>query len=179
MDISRVRQRQMLPRLLAQLAARSGQVLNITPTAGAIGLERSTAENYVKLLEAVFLVQRLPARSTPPGVGHDPWLADREASEGACGRFRRDGLAAFEIKAGTRVSSEDMRGLRHLRPAWPAPAGSHHLLHRRVRLPPRRLDPYLATQPALVMSFPTERRGKRRRGCAPDKVTGSPLRPER
>ena len=57
----------MLPRLLGQLAARSGQVLNITPVAGAIGLERSTAENYVKLLEAVFLVHRLPAWDTTLG----------------------------------------------------------------------------------------------------------------
>jgi uncharacterized protein len=31
MDISRVRQREMLPRLLGQLAARSGQVLNMKP----------------------------------------------------------------------------------------------------------------------------------------------------
>ena len=54
-------------RLLGQLAARSGQVLNITPVAGAIGLERSTAENYVKLLEAVFLVHRLPAWGTTLG----------------------------------------------------------------------------------------------------------------
>jgi predicted AAA+ superfamily ATPase len=50
MDISRVRQREMLPRLLGQLAARSGQVLNIAAAAGAIGLDRSTAENYTKLL---------------------------------------------------------------------------------------------------------------------------------
>lgn len=67
MDISRVRQREMLPRLLSQLAARSGEVLNIAAVAGAIGLERSTAENYVKLLEAVFLadadMRTLPARS--------------------------------------------------------------------------------------------------------------------
>ena len=67
MDISRVRQREMLPRLLAQLAARSGQVLNIAATSGAIGLDRSTAENYVKLLEAVFLIHRLPAWGTTLG----------------------------------------------------------------------------------------------------------------
>ena len=81
MDISRVRQREMLPRLLGQLAARSGQVLNLTPVAGAIGLERSTAENYVKLLEAVF--SRLP----PPVVGHDPRLPGCQASQGAYGRL--------------------------------------------------------------------------------------------
>src|SRR6185437_6214086 len=67
MDISRVRQREMLPRLLGQLAARSGQVLNIAAAAGAIGLDRSTAENYTKLLEAVFLIYRLPAWGTTLG----------------------------------------------------------------------------------------------------------------
>src|SRR5580700_6791249 len=41
MDISRVRQREMLPRLLGQLAARSGQVLNIAPVAGAIEIGRA------------------------------------------------------------------------------------------------------------------------------------------
>jgi hypothetical protein len=44
MDISRIRQREMLPRLLGQQAARSGQVLNITPVAGAIGLDRSPSQ---------------------------------------------------------------------------------------------------------------------------------------
>jgi uncharacterized protein len=67
MDISRVRKREMLPRLLGQLASRSGQVLYTTAVAGAIGLEQSTAENYVKLLEAVFLVHRLPAWGTTLG----------------------------------------------------------------------------------------------------------------
>jgi predicted AAA+ superfamily ATPase len=67
MGISRVRQREMMPRILARLAARSGQVLNVAPVAGALGMDRSTAENYVKLLEAVFLVRRLPAWGTTLG----------------------------------------------------------------------------------------------------------------
>lgn len=46
LDISRVRQREMLPRLLGQLAARSGQVLNMAAVSGTIGLEKSTTENY-------------------------------------------------------------------------------------------------------------------------------------
>src|SRR5271165_1527667 len=50
LDISRVRQREMLPRLLGQLAARSGQVLNMAAISGTIGLEKSTTENYIKLL---------------------------------------------------------------------------------------------------------------------------------
>jgi predicted AAA+ superfamily ATPase len=67
LEISRIRQREMLPRLLGQLAARSGQVLNIGAVGGAIGLEKSTTENYIKLLEATFLVQRLPAWGTTLG----------------------------------------------------------------------------------------------------------------
>jgi predicted AAA+ superfamily ATPase len=176
MDISRVRQREMLPRLLGQLAARSGQVLNISAVGGAIGLDRSTAENYVKLLEAVFLIYRLPAWGTTLGsriVKHPKvhmtdsgvmaWLLSlspqkiEQAAPAtltvyghlletfavgevlkqvswsdapvAVGYFRTEAgdevdlllerddgqVVAFEIKAGTRVSGEDLRGLRLLK----------------------------------------------------------------
>jgi predicted AAA+ superfamily ATPase len=176
MDISRVRQREMLPRLLGQLAARSGQVLNIAAAAGAIGLDRSTAENYTKLLEAVFLIYRLPAWGTTLGsriVKHPKvhltdsgvmaWLLNLTPQKIAqavpatlteyghlletfavgeilkqtswsdapvtIGYFRTEAgdevdlvlerddgqVIAFEIKAGTRVSSEDLRGLRLLK----------------------------------------------------------------
>jgi uncharacterized protein len=66
-EISRVRQREMLPRLLKVLASRSGQVLNIAAVADAVGMEKTTAENYLRLLEAVFLIQRLPAWGTTLG----------------------------------------------------------------------------------------------------------------
>ncbi|HUZ24508.1 MAG TPA: ATP-binding protein [Streptosporangiaceae bacterium] len=176
MDISRVRQREMLPRLLSQLAARSGQVLNISPAAGAIGLDRSTAENYVQLLEAVFLIYRLPAWGTTLGsrtIKHPKvhmtdsgvlaWLLNltpQKIAQAApatlteyghlletfavgeilkqvswsdapvsAGYFRTEAgeevdlvlerddgqVIAFEIKAGTRISSEDLRGIRLLK----------------------------------------------------------------
>jgi uncharacterized protein len=176
MDISRVRQREMLPRLLSQIAARSGQVLNISPVAGAIGLDRSTAENYVRLLEAVFLIYRLPAWGTTLGsrvVRHPKahltdsgvmaWLLSLSPEKiaqaapatlteyghlletfavgeilkqvswsdapVAAGYFRTEAgdevdlvlerddgqVIAFEIKAGTRVRSEDLSGLRLLK----------------------------------------------------------------
>ncbi|GLY97766.1 hypothetical protein Acsp02_50200 [Actinoplanes sp. NBRC 103695] len=67
LELSRVRQREMLPRLLRVVAARSGQILNIASTASAVGMEKSGAENYLKLLDAVFLVQRLPAWGTTLG----------------------------------------------------------------------------------------------------------------
>jgi predicted AAA+ superfamily ATPase len=53
--------------LLNVLAARSGQALNISATADAVGMEKSSAENYLRLLEAVFLIQRLPAWGTTLG----------------------------------------------------------------------------------------------------------------
>ena len=176
LDISRVRQREMLPRLLGQLAARSGQVLNMAAISGTIGLEKSTTENYVKLLEAVFLVHRLPAWGTTLGSritrhpkvhlvdsGVMAWLLSltpqkiTQATPAAlteyghlletfaageilkqaswfdapvtAGHFRTevgdevdlvlerdDGqVIAFEIKAGSRISGEDFRGLRQLK----------------------------------------------------------------
>jgi predicted AAA+ superfamily ATPase len=64
MDLTRVRQRRQLPLLLSQLASQTAQMLNIAKAAATIDMEKSTAENYTKLLEAVFLVQRLPAWGT-------------------------------------------------------------------------------------------------------------------
>lgn len=74
MDLSRVRQRRALPLLLRRLASQTGQVLNIAAAAQTVGIERSTAENYTKLLEAVFLIHRLPAwgRTTRSRVGASP-----------------------------------------------------------------------------------------------------------
>jgi predicted AAA+ superfamily ATPase len=63
LDIRRVRQREVLPRLLRLLVAQTAQVLNVTKAANQIGtgIAVSVAEDYARLLEAVFLVHRLPA----------------------------------------------------------------------------------------------------------------------
>jgi uncharacterized protein len=184
LELARVRQRQQLPRLLRQLASQTGQVLNIATAAAQIGMEKSTAENYTKLLEAVFLVHQLPAWGTTLGsrVGAAPkihvvdsGLAARllrlteaklaTASASALTEFghlletfvvgevnkqldwmeepltrghwrthdgdevdlvveRGDGkAAAIEVKAGSRVPSGDVDGLRKLRRRL----GSHFL----------------------------------------------------
>ena len=176
LDISRVRQREMLPRLLGQLAARSGQVLNMAAISGTVGLEKSTAENYIKLLEAVFLIYRLPAWGTTLGSrvtkhpkvhlvdsGVMAWLLSltpqkiAQAAPAAlteyghlletfavgeilkqaswsdapvtAGHFRTEAgeevdlvlerddgqVIAVEVKAGSRISGEDFRGLRQLK----------------------------------------------------------------
>jgi predicted AAA+ superfamily ATPase len=176
LDISRVRQRAVLPRLLKESAARSAQILNVAAIGGTVGLEKSTAENYTKLLEAVFLIHRLPAwgttlgsriakqpkvhlvdsgvmawllNLTPPKIaqsapatpteyGHlletfavgeilkqvswsdapvtvSHFRAERGAEVDLVVE-RDDGqVCAFEIKAGTRIGSEDLRGLSLLR----------------------------------------------------------------
>ena len=46
LDIAKVRQREALPRLLRQLAAQTGQMLNISKAGQAVGLESSTANRY-------------------------------------------------------------------------------------------------------------------------------------
>ena len=74
LELTRVRQRRQLPLLLGQLASQTAQVLNIAKAATAIGMEKSTAESYTKLLETVFLVHQLPAWGTTLGsrVGAAP-----------------------------------------------------------------------------------------------------------
>jgi hypothetical protein len=60
-ELSRIRQRRALPGLLSRLAGQTAQMLNMASAAESVGLKADTAENYTKLLEAVFLVHRLPA----------------------------------------------------------------------------------------------------------------------
>ena len=60
-DLSRVRQRSLLPRLLRRLAAQTAQVLNVARAADELSMDHATAEDYAKLLEAVFLISRIPA----------------------------------------------------------------------------------------------------------------------
>lgn len=63
-SLSKIQQKDALPKLLARLAGQTGQVLNISAAAGAVGLVPRTAENYTRLLEDVFLLRRLPAWGT-------------------------------------------------------------------------------------------------------------------
>lgn len=67
LEISKIRQRASLPRLLRRLAAQTGQILNMAEAARTVRIEPSVAESYTKLLETVFLLQRLPAWGTTLG----------------------------------------------------------------------------------------------------------------
>ncbi len=63
-EIAKVRRRVVLPRLATAAAARTAQLLNVADIARDLGLDRSTTEDYLRLLEAVFLHHVLPAWGT-------------------------------------------------------------------------------------------------------------------
>ncbi len=63
-EVSKIRQRERLPSLLQRLAGQTGQVLNVATAAQAARMDSETSESYLRLLEVVFLVQRLPAWGT-------------------------------------------------------------------------------------------------------------------
>lgn len=61
LELGRIRERQALADLLNLLAAQTGQILNVTKASEAIGVSRAATEGYLRLLEDLFLVVRLPA----------------------------------------------------------------------------------------------------------------------
>lgn len=61
LELSRIRQRQAMIDLLTHLAAQTGQLLNISKAAEAVGVDRKTAEAHLRLMEDLFLLVRLPA----------------------------------------------------------------------------------------------------------------------
>lgn len=112
------------------------------PAAGAAaGLKKRTADNYVKLLEALFLVYRLPAwgktlraraAALPKLHVVDSGLAARLLRLTTSKLARRDATAlqqfghlletfavgsviAFEVKAGSRIDRRGLGGLRTIR----------------------------------------------------------------
>lgn len=63
-ELSSIRQREKMPSLVARLGGQTAQVLNVARVAADVGIEPSTAEHYVRLLEAAFVLHRLPAWGT-------------------------------------------------------------------------------------------------------------------
>ena len=60
-EISRIRQGDLLPKLLHRLTGQTAQVLNVNGAGRDVGLDHTTAEDYTRLLEKVFLIERLPS----------------------------------------------------------------------------------------------------------------------
>lgn len=63
-ELRDVRQAAVLSSFLRRLTSQSAQVLNVAAASRAEGLTPTTGEDYTRLLEAVFLVHRLPAWGT-------------------------------------------------------------------------------------------------------------------
>ncbi|MHB8185485.1 MAG: ATP-binding protein [Dermatophilaceae bacterium] len=61
LELARIRERQVLRDLLGRLAGSTGQVLNLSHASDGLGVDRKTTEEYTRLLEDLFLLQRLPA----------------------------------------------------------------------------------------------------------------------
>lgn len=59
-ELSRVRQAHTLPTILERAAGQSAQVLNTAELARGAGIDEKTARDYLRLLEAVFLIHLLP-----------------------------------------------------------------------------------------------------------------------
>jgi len=60
-ELARIGERQALADLLGRVAGQTAQVLNTTRVADGLQLARKTVDGYLRLLEDLFLVARLPA----------------------------------------------------------------------------------------------------------------------
>ena len=65
-DLSRIRALDLLPRILALAASQSARLLNVSELASPFQVSRPTIDEYVALLERIFLLERLP-----------PWHSNR------------------------------------------------------------------------------------------------------
>lgn len=63
-ELARIRDRRLLRDVLDRMAARTASVLVLSKAMHGLHAERSTLENYLRLLEDLFLVRRLPAWGT-------------------------------------------------------------------------------------------------------------------
>lgn len=63
-DLARIRDRQLLRDVLNRLAGRTGSILDVSKATAGLTGDRSTHESYIRLLEDLFLIRRLPAWGT-------------------------------------------------------------------------------------------------------------------
>jgi len=65
-DIARIKDSSELARMLELLALRTAELMNASDIARGLGLHRETVDNYIAVLERLFLVRRLPAWHNNP-----------------------------------------------------------------------------------------------------------------
>lgn len=99
-DIVDIRRPDLLPALLAHLAANSGSPVSMRPVASALAADEKTVRAYVRLLELLHLVVSVPAWS--PGFAARATRAPRLFIEDS-------GLLAHLLNAdATRIASDDV-----------------------------------------------------------------------
>lgn len=97
-DLANLQQRDKLPLLLARLAGQTAQVMNLNAVADAISLSRNTVGSYTSLLEAVFLVHRLPAWGTTLSSRSGALPKVHVVDSGLAARLRRVGEARLAAR---------------------------------------------------------------------------------
>ena len=105
-ELSSIRQREKMPRLVAHLGGQTAQVLNVARIAAEVGVDASTAEHYVRLLEATFVLHRLPAWGTTLRARASAKPKIHFVDAGVAGRMLRvseSRLAAAEPQAMTEL----------------------------------------------------------------------------
>jgi len=65
-DLARIEGATLLPRLVELLAARAGSIPNLAELSRSSGVPQTTLKRYLALLEAVFLIARIPAWAANP-----------------------------------------------------------------------------------------------------------------
>ena len=68
LDLSQVRQINVLPRLMERLTAQTGQVLNVVKAATAAGIEPRSADNYARLCVTASVISSAPVTSSTPAA---------------------------------------------------------------------------------------------------------------
>ncbi len=102
-ELLRIRRPDALSHFLQRLAAQTGQVLNMTKAGGDVGVKSSTAENYTKLLEALFIMRRLPMwRKTDRGPVRRPKIYAVDSGVAA----HLLGFSAERLRSGEPFMSE-------------------------------------------------------------------------
>ncbi len=127
-ELARIRALDVLPRLLAHVAAQSANLLNVSDLASPFQLSRPTIQEYVTLLERVFLVDTLP-----------PWHSNRLSrlvktpkihvgdTGVACALLGHDAPALGRDRAalGALLETFVFQELRR-QASWQAPVTFHH-----------------------------------------------------
>jgi predicted AAA+ superfamily ATPase len=97
-DIARIRSLDVLPRLLALAAGQTARLLNVSDLASPFQVSRPTIQEYVTLLERLFLLEELP-----------PWHANRISRLVKTPKLHAgdSGLAAALLGLGAAALAED------------------------------------------------------------------------